>query len=63
MSNNPILPIVPNGAAPVDDSTANDEDLLPTEDPDLDDGETNDDEDQVDQDVAEANAVNDNLEN
>jgi hypothetical protein len=62
MSNNPILPVVPNGAAPVDGSTADDEDLLATNDPDLDEGETNDDQDTVDEDVREANSVNDNLE-
>jgi hypothetical protein len=62
MSNNPILPIIPNGAAPLDDSRADDEELPPVNDPDLDDGESNDDEDTVDEDLREANSVNDNLE-
>jgi hypothetical protein len=61
MSNNPILPIVPNGAAPVDGAKLDDEDLLPVNDPDLDEGETNDDQSQVDQDVRDAGKVNDNL--
>jgi hypothetical protein len=64
MSNNPILPIIPNGAGLVGDDNNDDgsEDLLPVNDPDLDEGETNDSEDQVDEDVRETNAVNDNLE-
>ena len=64
MSNNPILPIIPNGAGLVgDDNNDNgSEDLLPVNDPDLDEGETNDSEDQVDEDVRETNAVNDNRE-
>jgi hypothetical protein len=62
MSNNPILPIIPNGGAPIDGTPAGDENDLPVNDPDLDEGETNDSEDQVDEDVREANAVNDHLE-
>jgi hypothetical protein len=62
MSNNPILPIVPNGAAPLNDSTADDEELLPDNNPLLDDGESNDDGDTVDEDVREADSVNENLE-
>jgi hypothetical protein len=61
MSNNPILPIVPNGGAPIDGTPAGDENDLPTNDPNLDDGETNDTEDTVDKDVDEAASVNDNL--
>jgi hypothetical protein len=63
MSNNPILPVVPNGSGLVDDTKNDDgsEDLLPVNDPDLDEGESNDDQDQVDRDVREADNVNDNL--
>ena len=62
MSNNPIIPIVPNGSGLVDaHNDDGSEDLLPVNDPDLDEGETNDDQDQVDQDVREADNVNDNL--
>jgi hypothetical protein len=61
MSNNPILPILPNGGAPIDGTPAGDEKDLPVNDPDLDEGETNDNEDTVDEDVREANSVNDNL--
>ena len=58
MSNNPIIPIVPNGSGLVGDAHNDDgsEDLLPVNDPDLDEGETN-----VDRDVREADNVNDNL--
>jgi hypothetical protein len=62
MSNNPILPVVPNGAAPIDDSAADDEELLPNNNALLDDGESNDDEGTVDEDVREADSVNENLE-
>jgi hypothetical protein len=62
MSNNPILPIIPNGGAPIDGTPAGDENELPVNDPDLDDGETTDSQDAVDQDVREASAVNDKLE-
>jgi hypothetical protein len=61
MSNNPILPIVPNGGAPVDGSTADDEDLLPANNDDLDEGETTDSQDTVDKDVHEADSVNEKL--
>ncbi len=61
MSNNPILPIIPNGGAPIDRTPAGDENDLPTNDPELDDGETNDPEDTVDEDVREATEVNDRL--
>jgi hypothetical protein len=63
VSNNPILPIVPNGSGLVGDANNDDgsEDLLPVNDPDLDEGETNDDQNQVDQDVREAGNVNDKL--
>jgi|HubBroStandDraft_4_1064222.scaffolds.fasta_scaffold3271090_1 hypothetical protein len=62
MSNNPILPIVPDGAAPLDDSSADDESLLQVNNPALDDGETTDSEDTVDEDVREAENVNANIE-
>jgi hypothetical protein len=62
MSNNPIIPIVPAGAGLINNGTGNDEDLLPVNDPNLDDGETNDTEDTVDEDVREADQVNKNLE-
>ncbi len=62
MSNNPILPIIPNGGAPIDGTPAGDENDLPNNDPNLDDGESNDSQDTVDEDVREANAINDNLE-
>jgi hypothetical protein len=61
MSNNPILPIIPNGGAPIDGTPAGDENELPTNDPNLDDGESNDDEATVDEDVREAQSVNDEL--
>jgi hypothetical protein len=61
MSNNPILPIIPNGGAPIDGTPAGDENELPGNDPNLDDGESNDDESTVDEDVREAQSVNDNL--
>jgi hypothetical protein len=48
MTSNPILPIVPEGAAPVDDSTA-------------DDGETTDSESTVDEDLREGDDVNEKL--
>jgi hypothetical protein len=62
MSNNPILPFVPEGAAPVDDSNANDESLLQVNNPLLDDGETADSEATVDEDIREADAVNEKIE-
>jgi hypothetical protein len=52
MSNNPILPIVPTGAALIGDGDADDE---------LDEGETTDSQDTVDKDVREAGAVNEKL--
>jgi hypothetical protein len=61
MSNNPILPIVPNGGAPIDGTPAGDENDLPQNDPDLDEGETNDDQGTVDEDVREAGRVNEKL--
>jgi hypothetical protein len=61
MSNNPILPIVPAGAGLISDKNVGDEDLLATQDANLDDGETNDSEDTVDEDVREADHVNENL--
>jgi hypothetical protein len=63
MSNNPILPIVPNGSGLIgannDDGS---EDLLPVNDPDLDEGETNDDRETVDEDIRESNEATENLE-
>jgi hypothetical protein len=61
MSNNPILPIVPEGAAPVDDNSADDEDELQTNNDDLDEGESTDSRAAVDEDVREADSVNDKL--
>jgi hypothetical protein len=61
MSNNPILPIIPGGAGIVGSNDANDEEQLPVNDDNLDDGETNDDRDTVDKDVDEADEVNKNL--
>ena len=62
MSNSPILPI-PLRGGPLDGHGKDDEDLLPSNNPGLDDGESNDDQDTVDEDVREANSVNENLEN
>jgi hypothetical protein len=61
MSNNPILPIIPNGGAPIDGTPAGDENELPANNPNLDEGESNDDEATVDDDVREADAVNEKL--
>ena len=62
MSNSPIIPIIPNGGLPIDGTPAGDENDLLTNDPDLDEGETNDSEDTVEEDVREAQSINDNLE-
>jgi hypothetical protein len=62
MSNNPILPIIPNGGVPIEGTPAGDENDLSTKNPNLDEGESNDDEDTVDEDVREAQSINDNLE-
>lgn len=62
MSNNPILPIIPNGGAPIDGTPAGDENDLSDNNPNLDDGESNDSEDMVDKDVREAQSINDDLE-
>ena len=61
MSNNPILPIIPGGGAPIDGTPAGDENDLPDNDPELDEGETNDDEATVKEDVREADDVNENI--
>jgi hypothetical protein len=61
MSNNPILPIIPNGGAPIVGTPAGDENDLPVNNPNLDDGESNDSEDTVDEDVREADEVNEEL--
>jgi hypothetical protein len=63
MSNSPILPIIPNGGVPIDGTPAGDENELPTNNPNLDDGESNDSEDTVDEDVREAQSINDELDN
>ncbi len=61
MTSNPILPIVPEGAAPVDDSAADDETLLQVNNPELDEGETTDGEDAVEEDLREGDEVNERL--
>ena len=61
MSNNPILPIFPNGAGPVDGDSADDERKLPVNDRDLDEGETNDSDETVETDLNEGNSVNEKL--
>jgi hypothetical protein len=62
MSNIPIIPIVPGGAGLVNDNDVGDEESLPVNDEHLDDGETNDSEATVDEDVREADDVNEKLE-
>jgi hypothetical protein len=61
MSNNPILPIVPTGAALAGDGKDNDEDELPVNNPDLGEGESNDSQDEVERDLKEGNSVNSKL--
>jgi hypothetical protein len=60
MSNSPILPIPVSGAIAAEGNFS-DENLLPTNNPNLDEGESNDDSGTVEEDVREADAVNDNL--
>jgi hypothetical protein len=58
---NPIVPPLPFGADPTDGTTADDESTLPTNDANLDEGETTDDRQTVERDLAEADDVNDQL--
>ena len=62
MSNSPILPIIPNGGVPIGGTPAGDENDLPANNPNLDEGESNDSEDAVDEDVREAQSINAALE-
>jgi hypothetical protein len=57
----PIIPPGPSGAGPIDATSADDEATLPVNNEDLDEGETADDRETVDQDVAEASAANERL--
>lgn len=62
MTNNPILPIVPGLSASLDDDdTPDNEKALPTNDDHLDEGETNDDQDTVEEDLRETDDVNEKL--
>jgi hypothetical protein len=61
MSNNPILPIVPAGAALAGDGKDNEEDELQSNNPDLDEGETADSQSEVERDLKEGNSVNEKL--
>jgi hypothetical protein len=49
------------GTGSVDGAKADDESQLPDNDPALDEGETNDDQDKVQEDIIEADVVNSNL--
>jgi hypothetical protein len=62
MSNSPMLPIIPNGGIPIEGTPAGDENDLPANNPKLDEGESNDSVDTVNEDVREAQSINDNLE-
>ena len=57
----PLIGAVPMGTGSVDGAKADDESELPDNDPTLDEGETNDDQDRVQEDIIEADAVNSNL--
>jgi hypothetical protein len=61
MSNNPVLPIMPNGEGPLKGNLNDDEAELQTENPDLDEGESADDQATVEADEREAADVNDKL--
>jgi hypothetical protein len=61
MSNNPVLPINPNGGGPLAEGPVDDENELQTENPNLDEGESADSEATVEEDEREAANVNDNL--
>ena len=58
----PLIGALPEGTGSVDGAKADYESELPDNNPALDEGESNDDEATVDEDVREADAVNDNLE-
>jgi hypothetical protein len=58
---NAMIPPFPIGTDPVDASNADDESELPVNEDSLDEGETNDDQDKVQEDIIEADAVNSNL--
>jgi hypothetical protein len=62
MSNNPILPVVPEGSAPIDDGPLGEEEELQESRNDLDDGESQDSQDTVDEDLREGDDVNANIE-
>jgi len=57
----PLIGAVPTGTGPVDGAKADYESQLADNDPTLDEGETNDDQDKVQEDIIEADVVNSNL--
>jgi hypothetical protein len=58
---NAMIPPFPIGTNPTDGSNTDGESELPVNDDSLDEGETNDDQDKVQEDMIEADAVNSNL--
>jgi hypothetical protein len=58
---NPILPPLFFGADPKDNTKADDETKLTVDDANMDEGESTDDQQAVERDVAEADKVNDHL--
>jgi len=58
---NPNIPVIPVGAAAVNKNPADDEDTLPVNNEDVDDGETTDDQATVENDMREASEANDRL--
>jgi hypothetical protein len=57
----PLIGAVPSGTGSVDGAKADYESKLATNDDSLDEGETDDDQDKVQEDIIEADAVNTNL--